>query len=181
MTIVPGYPVTFVTRIRWWGLLNLQPLQIFWLLCRAVATQCIYCHATRKSGRYELNMQVIKLLIIDEHTAVRRALRIRLSSSPGIQVVGTAADLATGLAQLEHSDTVIDVVLLGLSGSSERDLRQTIHEVKALAAKNTAVIVLTSYADDIEREVVSQAGATRYLLKDINSDQLIDEISHVLA
>lgn len=124
-------------------------------------------------------MQPVNLLIIDEHTAVRRALEIRLSSSPDIRVVGTAAHLENGLALLAHHD--IDVVLLGLSGSSERDLRQTVHEVQELVATQTAVIVLTSYADDIEREVVAQAGATRYLLKDINSDQLIDEISHVLV
>lgn len=122
-------------------------------------------------------MQTIKLLIIDEHTAVRDALRVRLGSSPNIEVVATADGVPNAL--VEMSQQAIDVVLLGLAGTSDRDLRRTINEVQTLAAQHVAVMVVTSYADDIEREVICQAGAVRYLLKDINSSQLILEIEAV--
>ena len=59
------------------------------------------------------------------------------------------------------------------------DLDATIDSVACLTQAGTAVIILTPYADDIERELVLHAGAYRYLLKDINSPQLISEIIEV--
>ena len=41
---------------------------------------------------------------------------------------------------------------------------------------DTLVIVLTSYDDEDERQAAYMAGATRYLLKDIDSTQLVYEI-----
>lgn len=121
-------------------------------------------------------MDKVKLLIIDEHEAVRQALTTRLRSTASIEVVGTVQDIY--VPELTRSGDS-DVALLGLKSSSDVDLDATIGTVKRLTKAGTAVIVLTSYADDIERELVLQAGAYRYLLKDINSPQLISEIIEV--
>ena len=121
-------------------------------------------------------MEKVRLLIIDEHEAVRQALTTRLSSTASIEVVGTAQDIY--LPELTLSG-YSDVALLGLKSSSDLDLDATIGTVERLTKAGTAVIILTSYADDMERELVLQAGAYRYLLKDINSPQLISEIIEV--
>lgn len=121
-------------------------------------------------------MDKVRLLIIDEHEAVRNALAQRLNSTASIEVVAAAHDLgALGDVPLNH----FDVALLGLKSTSDLDLDMTIEMVAQLAGQGTAVIILTSYADDIERELVLHAGAYRYLLKDINSPQLISEIIEV--
>lgn len=121
-------------------------------------------------------MDKVQLLIIDEHEAVRRALATRLGSVPLIEVVGTKHHLeraGTG------EDRLADVALYGLRSSNEMALDATIEAVQELTERGTAVIVLTSYADDIERELLLRSGACRYLLKNINSAQLIAEILDV--
>jgi len=123
-------------------------------------------------------MDAIRLLIFDEHTAVRNALLRRLGTSPRVESVTAAGTLPEAIEAI-HKEHV-NVVLFGLSGVSHRELRQTIQEVQTLKKVGVAVVVVTSYSDDIEREVVLQAGADKYLLKDINSRQLITEIQEVL-
>lgn len=121
-------------------------------------------------------MDKVRLLIIDEHEAVRQALATRLSSTPTIEVVATAQDIDTSKSFYKGCS---DVALLGLKSSSDMDLDVTVGTVERLTDLGTAVIILTSFADDIERELVLHAGAYRYLLKDINSPQLISEIIDV--
>ena len=121
-------------------------------------------------------MDKVRLLIIDEHEAVRQALATRLKSTNSIDVVATAHDIdAPGLSLGEYSD----VTLLGLRSSTDMDLDVTVGTVERLTEAGTAVIILTPFADDIERELVLHAGAYRYLLKDINSPRLISEIIEV--
>lgn len=109
-------------------------------------------------------MDKVRLLIIDEHEAVRQALTTRLSSTPTIEVVATAHDIDT--SQILFNG-LSDVTLLGLKSSSDMDLDVTMGTVARLTECGTAVIILTPYADDVEREMVLHAGARRYLLKDI--------------
>ena len=51
--------------------------------------------------------------------------------------------------------------------------------MKGLARWGVAVIILASYVDDFERALLLQAGARRYLVKDINSAELIAAIEEV--
>jgi DNA-binding NarL/FixJ family response regulator len=123
-------------------------------------------------------MSPIRLLIIEEHVAVRDALQVRLQSSSNLEVVAAYGSILDWEGHSEHTllETAVDVVLLGLKSSGQYPLRTTIRDIKNFKRMGTAVIVLASFADDIERELVLQAGAHRYLLKDINSSQLIAEI-----
>ncbi|MBK6326154.1 MAG: response regulator transcription factor [Chloroflexi bacterium] len=123
-------------------------------------------------------MEKVQLLIIDEHEAVRNALATRLSSNPNIEVVATIQNFSQ--QNLNESGSA-DVALYGLKSSSDADLDATISVVEDLTCQGTAVIVLTSYADDIERELLLKSGAYRYLLKNINSNKLIAEILEVAA
>ncbi len=124
-------------------------------------------------------MSISKLLIIEENRAVRAALRSILSSSQFIDVVAVARDIEQ--SRLEKLVKDPDVILLGLKGSGSRDMRLTAHEISRLTRTGLPVIVLASYSDDDEREMLLQAGVCRYLLKDINSSQLIDEIIAVTS
>ena len=123
-------------------------------------------------------MEKVQLLIIDEHEAVRNALATRLSSNPNIEVVATIQNFSQ--QNLNESGSA-DVALYGLKSSSDADLDATISVVEDLTCQGTAVIILTSYADDIERELLLKSGAYRYLLKNINSNKLIAEILEVAA
>ena len=121
----------------------------------------------------------IRVLIIDGHEAVRRALRIRLSVSPHLEVVGVSSNPDAAAEQIQSKKP--DVVLLGLHTSSDDELADMTRAVHGMASTATIVIVLAPYADAIERELLIDAGAKRYFLKHINSDQLIGEIESVVA
>jgi DNA-binding NarL/FixJ family response regulator len=123
-------------------------------------------------------MKQIKVLIVDEHLAVRRALAARLGSFSHINVVATAASFAEGLELVERYQP--DVILLELTGT--RDRVNPVGEMDtAIAGHPAGIIILTSYADDVERETALQAGARRFLLKQIDSARLLNEIESVAS
>lgn len=124
-------------------------------------------------------MNEIRVMIIDEHLAVRRALAARLASFPNIDVVATARDCREGMEQA--LDNRPDVVLMELKGKNSSQ-PEAIREMKdAMPEHQIGIIVLTSYADDEEQQAALKAGAKRYLLKHIDTAKLTDEIEAVAA
>ncbi len=121
-------------------------------------------------------MKQIKVLIVDEHLAVRQALAARLKSFSHICVVGSAASFVEGLEQVDRYRP--DVILLEITGT--RDRLDPVGEMnKALDGHPAGIIILTSYAADDEREAALQSGAHRFLLKQIDSARLLKEIESV--
>ncbi len=119
-------------------------------------------------------MKKIRLLIVESHTAVRRALTIRLRSSPAIQVVATAsavADVADELLQLQP-----ELVLFGLQKRGGHVSEGLVGDVRRLIDLGIQVVVLVAYHDDDERELLQAAGVSRFLLKAIDTPRLIDEL-----
>ena len=123
--------------------------------------------------------QTIQLVIIDEHPAVSKALVARLAKAPGLEVVASASSFERGLQKVRHFAPAI--VLLELKGRSQYGLDPVGAISRAVSGRPVGVIVLTSYPDKFERAVALQAGAQRYLLKDIDSERLIAEIEEVAA
>lgn len=121
-------------------------------------------------------MEPIRLIIIDQHKGVRNALRVRLGSTASIMIVGTFD--ADAVEQLIAADLQPDVALLGLTGHND-ELSSMVKLVKLLVNEGTAVLALTSYIDDLAREVVLAAGASDYRLKNINTPELIAEIERL--
>lgn len=116
--------------------------------------------------------QQIKILIVDDHGMVRFGLRGYLQTTPGIAVVGEAACAEEALQILDAQP--IDVVLMDLalprmSGPEAiRIIVQRHPEVR--------VLVLTSFLDDAHTLPAIRAGATGYVLKDIDPDDLVKAV-----
>lgn len=119
--------------------------------------------------------QPVRVLIIDDHDEVRRALVARLKSISEIEVVGDAREADDGLEKVKALKP--DVVLI----EPKRNDGRGIEIVNAInqSGSRTQVIVLTSYTSEWERLTMYHTGAARYLLKDIDSAQLIEEIRTV--
>jgi NarL family two-component system response regulator LiaR len=119
----------------------------------------------------------IRLLIVDDHAVVRQGLRGFLRLQEGIEVVGEAASAAEAV---DIAETVSpDVVLLDLvmpDGNGIGALRRFIE-----VAPGLRVLVLTSFADDAQIFAAIAAGASGYLLKDIDPQALADAIRDVHA
>jgi two-component system, NarL family, response regulator LiaR len=119
----------------------------------------------------------IRLLIVDDHAVVRQGLRAFLRLQEGIEVVGEAASSAAAVEVA--ATTSPDVVLLDLvmpEGGGIGGLRQLLE-----VAPGARVLVLTSFADDAQIFAAMAAGASGYLLKDIDPQALADAIRDVHA
>jgi len=117
-------------------------------------------------------MAPARLLIIDDHDFVREALEARLSEAAGLEVVGCTGCWRTGLRDAVKLKP--DVVLL----ETKRADGQGLEALRRLAEQcpHTNVVVLTSYPDEEEQTQAHRIGAQSYILKDIDTPQLVREI-----
>ncbi len=111
----------------------------------------------------------VRVLVVDDHPAFRRALTSALSMVDGFEVAGEAGG---GVAACEGADELEpDVILMDLSmpDLSGIDAMKAIHETKP----DMPVVILTAHADPgVEREA-REAGASGFLAKGIGLDDLV--------
>ena len=117
-------------------------------------------------------MAPARLLIIDDHDVVREALEARLCDAAELEVVGCTGCWRTGLRDAVRLKP--DVVLL----ETKRADGQGLTALKRLTEECpwTSTIVLTSYLDAEEQREAQRIGAKCYVLKDIDTPQLVQEI-----
>jgi len=117
-------------------------------------------------------MAQTRLLIIDDHDAVREALAARLRAAAEVEVVGCTGCWKTGLREALRLKP--DVVLL----ETKRADGQGLDALRYLTEQcpSTSVVVLTSYPDAEEQTEARRMGTVRYVLKDIDTPQLVREI-----
>ncbi len=107
-------------------------------------------------------------MIADDHPVVRQGLRTFLDSRDGITVVGEAATGEQAVARagrLRPDVVLIDLVMPEMGG---------LEAIKHIRARDpdVKVIVLTSFAGDDQVVPAVRAGATGYLLKDVEPAEL---------
>jgi DNA-binding NarL/FixJ family response regulator len=113
---------------------------------------------------------VIKLLIAEDHPVVRVGLERLLANIDDIEVVGTAAN---GAEAVELADRLRpDVVLMDLSMPVLGGVEATA-QIDAAHEGAISVVVLTSFSDRTQVLAALDAGASGYLLKDADPDELI--------
>jgi DNA-binding NarL/FixJ family response regulator len=120
---------------------------------------------------------VIRVLIADDHGVVRRGLAAVISEQPDLKLVAAAVDGSSAVQlTIEHEP---DVVLLDLQMPGVDGIDAT-REIVA-ARPRTRVAVLTSFAEPARIREALEAGATGYLLKDSEPEELVAGIRLVAA
>ncbi len=112
--------------------------------------------------------QLIRVLLVDNHTLVRAGLRAILHNIEGIQVVAEAGDGREALSLI--ADCQPDVVLMDVAMPDMNGLEATARIVKEFP--QTRVMILSMHAQE---EYVLQAlrlGAMGYVLKDVGVGEL---------
>jgi DNA-binding NarL/FixJ family response regulator len=117
-------------------------------------------------------MALTRTLVIDDHDTVREALEARLHAAAGVEIIGCTGCWKTGLREAVKLKP--DVVLL----ETKRADGQGMDALRCLTEQcpHTNVVVLTSYPDAEEQAEALRIGAVRYVLKDIDTPQLVREI-----
>jgi DNA-binding NarL/FixJ family response regulator len=120
---------------------------------------------------------VIRVIVVDDHAIVRDGIRRLLESAEGIEVVATAAD---GSEAIEAVAAVKpDVVLMDLSMPGTDGVEAT-RRITA-DVPGVRVVVLTTFSDQRRILDALNAGASGYLLKDANPDEVIAAIRAVMS
>jgi DNA-binding NarL/FixJ family response regulator len=116
-----------------------------------------------------------RILLADDHTVVRKGLRLLLESEPEFTVIADAADgrAAVALAEQHAPDVVVmDVAMPTLNG---------IEAARQITARlpHTAVVFLSMHSDESYVLKALKAGARGYLLKDSAEQDLIQAVKAV--
>ncbi|WAC53822.1 response regulator [Gordonia sp. SL306] len=121
---------------------------------------------------------MIRLLLVDDHPVVRAGLRAVLAPVDGIEVTAEAGTAADALDAVQRED--IDVVLMDLRLGSGGDGVHATESIRALP-NPPRVLILTTYETDGDILRAVRAGATGYLLKDADPDDLVRAIGSAAA
>jgi DNA-binding NarL/FixJ family response regulator len=115
----------------------------------------------------------LNVLIVDDHGVVRRGMQAYLAMFPDFEVVGEAADGQQALHRLQAlalAGRLPDVVLMDLLMPRMDGITATA-TIKANYPQ-IEVVVLTSFIEETKVQAALEAGATGYLLKDAEADEV---------
>ncbi len=117
-------------------------------------------------------MNIIRVLIADDHPIFRHGLTQLLNQQTGIQVIAQAAngvEAVTLTKELKPEVVIMDMVLPDMNGI------EAIKEIKAFLP-GTAILILSAYDYEAYTVASLQAGASGYILKDSLIDEVVESV-----
>jgi DNA-binding NarL/FixJ family response regulator len=117
----------------------------------------------------------VTIVVIDDHAILRQGLRSLLEREPDLQVVGEASSPGEALAVVQQTRPMIVLLDMKLSPASDDD-------GLALCAQLTkqypglGVLVLSTFVDDALVVSAIQHGACGYVVKDVDTQELVRAI-----
>jgi DNA-binding NarL/FixJ family response regulator len=121
--------------------------------------------------------RAIRILTVDDHLLLREGIGAVLEGQPDMALVGQAANGREAIdmfRQLRPDVTLMDLRMPDMNG---------IEAITAIRREfpNARIIVLTTYAGDVQASAALRAGASGYLLKSLVSKELLETIRAVHA
>lgn len=123
------------------------------------------------------DVNVIRVLIVDDHQMMAEGVRAALESEPDIEVVAMAGTAADAVARAE--ETLPDVVLMDFR-LPDRDGSQATLDVRA-AVPGVAVVMLTGFGDDATLTRAIDAGCAGFVHKTADIDTVVDAVRRARA
>lgn len=122
-----------------------------------------------------MKSDLIRVVLVDDHTVVRAGLKAVLGTAKDIDVVGEARDGREALALVDRfsPDVVLmDLTMAGMDGATA---------TKEIVAKggDTRVLVLTMHPEEELLVPLLEAGAAGYLVKSAADRELVDAVRAV--
>ncbi|GAB2985270.1 response regulator [Nocardioides montaniterrae] len=116
----------------------------------------------------------ITVLLIDDHELIRDGLGTVIDMEPDLDVVGTAATVAEGLAAYERLKPDVVVTDLQLQDGTGLDVVRTLRK----QSNDVGLVVLTMHSGDDQIFAAMQAGASGFVGKDAPSTEVIKAARH---
>jgi two-component system response regulator NreC len=121
--------------------------------------------------------EAISIVLADDHTVVRRALRVLLEEELGFEVVAEAEDADGAIRYLRGHKP--DVLILDLNMPGRPSL-EAIPEMKE-ASPETKIVVLTMQKESAFARQALQLGVLGYVLKEAADDELVQAVRSAAA
>jgi DNA-binding NarL/FixJ family response regulator len=119
----------------------------------------------------------LRVMLVDDHEIVRDGIRAMLESQDDIVVTSEAGSVRDAID--EAARTRPDVIVMDVRLTDGSGIEAT-REIRA-ARPATKVLMLTSFADDEALFASIMAGASGYILKEVNAQDLLGAVRHVAA
>lgn len=118
-----------------------------------------------------------RIVIVDDHPAVREALASRIGGHPDLEVCGEAEDVHEALTMIETIKPDLMVIDISLKAGNGIDL------IKRIRSRNDQVRILvwSMHPESLYAERALRAGAMGYINKDQATERIIDAIREILA
>lgn len=121
-------------------------------------------------------MTAIRVFLVDDQALVRGGFRMLIDSQPDLVVVGEAGDGPSAVAALEHEPA--DVVLMDVRMPGMTGIEATRRILDRVRPAPRIVVLTTFDLDEYALEAI-RAGASGFLLKDAQPEQLLGAIRTV--
>jgi DNA-binding NarL/FixJ family response regulator len=118
-----------------------------------------------------------RVLIVDDHPAVREALALRIGRQADMEVCGEAEDMAEALRLIADDPPDLAVVDISLKTGSGIDLIKRIKD----RTDQVQILVWSMHSESLYAERALRAGALGYINKDQATDRIVEAIRRVLA
>jgi DNA-binding NarL/FixJ family response regulator len=119
----------------------------------------------------------IRVLLVDDHAIARNGVRLMLGTAGDIEVVGEAADAHQALELMRHQPFDVALVDITMPGMNGLDLLRHFRSLQP----DMAVLMLSTYAEEIYAVRALKQGAAGYLTKDVPTGVLIDAVRRAAA
>ena len=119
----------------------------------------------------------IRVLLVDDHAVVRMGLRAFFDLQDDIEVVGEASDGSEGVAmarRLEPEVILMDLLMPNMDGVT------AIGRIKA-ERPETEIVTMTSFIEEEKVTSALEAGASGYVLKDADAEEVAAAIRAAYA
>jgi two-component system, NarL family, response regulator NreC len=119
----------------------------------------------------------ISIVLADDHTVVRRALRLLLEGEPGFEVVAEAEDADGAVRYLRGHKPDVLILDLNMPGRPSLEAIGDMHE----ASPETRIVVLTMQQEPAFARRALQQGVLGYVLKEAADDELVQAVRSAAA
>lgn len=117
------------------------------------------------------------IVLADDHTVVRSALRMLLDAEPGFEVVAEAGDADTAVRYVRGHKPAVLILDLNMPGRSSLDAIPDVEE----ASPETEIVVLTMQNEPAFARRALQAGVRGYVLKEAADAELVQAVRSAAA
>ncbi len=116
-----------------------------------------------------------RILLVDDHTVVRKGIRMILSAQPDLEVVAEAKNGLEAVTEAERTQPDVVIMDVNMEGLNGIEGARRIGEI----CPRTRVLALSMHRDAVYVREMLRAGAKGYLVKDADDDALLDAVRAV--